>query len=115
MSDDNFFNKSINEAAGSGFAGSFDTTGVLNPIAPALSAGTSYINASSAPVSAVLPPASVGAGVAVTLAVADVTSAVSVAPDGTDTINGVAGLIPLAAIGVYTFVSDGDANWIHTV
>jgi len=107
MSDDNFFNSSINGA--NGFASSLiDTSGVLP-------AGTSLGSAPTVAVVATLPPATIGAGVVVNLVVDDITAGLTVVVDATvpDTVNGGAGPV-LGAVRLYTFVSDGVSNWVYT-
>lgn len=110
MSDDNFFNKSINEESATGFAASLTESGEVPT-------GTTFIDTTDNAVAATFPPASVGPGVSVTLVVSNLTNAttaVAAASPGTDTFNTAASPAALAAIGVYTFVSDGIGNWTYT-
>ncbi len=109
MSDDNFFNKSINDESDTGFITSLVAAGDLSP-GPNYIAGTGVAN-----FIAKLPPATVGAGTKVAVTVASTTKTVTLTPAGTDQINsGGAGVGVVAAIRNYTFVSDGVANWIYT-
>lgn len=107
MSDDNFFNKSINEAAGTGFAATLVANGEV-PV------GTSLIDTTNGDVAATLPPATVGAGASVTIVVSNLTNDTTVAVVAPSKINGAAGPVALAALGLYTFVSDGVSNWLYT-
>lgn len=106
MSDDNFFNKSINEQPATGFATELVASG-------ALATGMNYI-AGDVALTATLPLATVGAGVSVTVVVASIAAAVSISPELTlpDTIN--AGGAVVAAVRTYTFISDGVSNWVYT-
>ncbi len=110
MSDDNFFNQSINDLPETGFATSYvDVSGVA-------AVGNNYAAAPGGDqITITLPPASVGEGAVVVIAVADDNSDVNIAPDSTvpDTANNNAGSFN-ASVQVYTFISDGVKNWTYT-
>ena len=111
MSDDNFFNKSINDQAATGFATSYvDVSGTAV-------VGTNYVAGATAILTVTLPPASIGEGAIVTIVNGDASFAVSVGVDAAVPLNTINNLVaPLAVlpIGVHAFVSDGVGNWTYT-
>lgn len=106
MSDDNFFNKGIND--GSGVVGTLTATGTIG------GGGVYHVDVAGA-ATLTLPPASIGAGVMVTLfgSNADLGGVVTVAPDGTipDTIDGIA-TMTTAVNTSQSYISDGVSVWV---
>lgn len=110
MSDERFFQRGINDGTASGVRSTLTEDGVVT------GAGVTSVDSTGGAFTATLPPATIGAGVMVTLFGTDAALAggvVTVAPDGTvpDTINGIA-TMTTAVNSSQSYISDGVSVWV---
>ena len=109
MSDQGFYQKGINSDS-SGVGDTLIATGTIG------GGGTFAVDSSAGPMALTLPPATIGAGVVVTLFGSDaalVGGVVSILPDATipDTISGIATMTTAVNTSA-SYISDGVSVWV---